>query len=411
MRSFSLIAILGACAVACSSGPNDDIAREATASTHQRIIRGRASDDSQDAVVLLLRTENGQLASSCTGTLLAPNLVLTARHCVSDTDHGALCDEQGNAVSGAGVIADYAPSDIFVVTGPSVSWTQPEASGRGARIFHDGSKVLCNHDLALLSLTKPIAGAKIAPVRLDAPPAIDERFTAIGWGLTEGGQSPSQRMTRPGISVIALGPSADFGAGRSEFVVGEGICSGDSGGPALSSKGAVVGVVSRGGNGTSSDTNPAGSCVGTATRNTYTSLGGFKSLILKAYDAAGQKPWLEGEPDPRLAKFGDSCSDGTACASGLCYAASGTTSGTCTMSCAEEACPDGYECADLGEATACRPKTALTPQSTTPSNDIVEVPPQTHCAVAPGAGSSGGVATGLLALSALVLARRRRERP
>ena len=52
----------------------------------QPIVGGIASGADQDSVVALARFENGVRVGLCTATLVAANLALTARHCVSATD-------------------------------------------------------------------------------------------------------------------------------------------------------------------------------------------------------------------------------------------------------------------------------------------------------------------------------------
>src|SRR5207247_502968 len=150
-------------------------------------------------------------------------------------------------------------------------------------------------DIALIVLKTPIKDASIAPIRLDGPPKVGETFTAVGWGVTDTEAEPSVRQQRAGIPVEDVGPDmGQFGPiPPNEFQVGESICQGDSGGPALAKSGAVIGIVSRGGNGRQpSQTDPSAGCI--AASNPYTKTAPFKQLILKAFEIAQAEPWVEG---------------------------------------------------------------------------------------------------------------------
>src|SRR5258705_1266232 len=144
MRSLLLLSLTFA---ACSSTP--------TAETKQRIIRGIDSDPSQDAVVYIYAQD---LDEACTGTLIAPNLVLTARHCVSRTQMQSFgCDENGNPIGivGKQVLGDHAPKDLLVYTG-SVRANAPTMTpdAVGAKIFHDDATDLCSYNVPLLLLDR-----------------------------------------------------------------------------------------------------------------------------------------------------------------------------------------------------------------------------------------------------------------
>jgi len=176
---------------------------------------------------------------------------------------------------------------------------------------------------------------------------------SVGWGVTESTDSPPIRMQRKNVRIVSVGPRPDAfePTPPNEFKVGEDFCHGDSGGPAFAeSTGAVIGVVSRGGNGAADPKVQSSGCIdqnGAVTTNFYTKVAPFKDLILSAYQEAGQDPWIEGGPDPRLAKFDDPCSAGTDCQSGLCHEKSPGNS-TCTQSCSTDPCPDGFDCAADG---------------------------------------------------------------
>lgn len=353
--------------------------------TRQSIVKGIDSDASQDAVVLVLHYDSlsKDSSASCTGTLLTPRLVLTARHCVAVTDESAAC---GSTSPGGQVYANHDPSKLYVFAGverPDLVAVGARKVARGAKIIDDGASSLCNHDLALVLLEQPIPGAKISAVRLDGAAQKGDELTIVGWGITEKTRTPEARQQRPGVTVLSIGPEP--GLGDAEMLVGEGACSGDSGGPAFADTGAVVGVLSRGGNGTGAA--GAEGCVGA--EQVYALPSAFKSLILSAYEQAGQEPWYEGQPNPTLAKLGAACAADAECQSNLCEPGGKV----CTQDCAVAACPGGFTCADRNGQKLC----------------VAPPPSDEGCATARGRSfGSHGAATSLLALFAVACARRRR---
>jgi hypothetical protein len=273
-----MMVVLASCAVEQQGEDEpEDVAYEA-------IIRGKASTAAQDAVVMIRIGEQ----ALCTGTLVAPNLVLTARHCVSETEEGLACSPAGTALQGGGVGADFPASSLAIYGGRK----NVEEVARGKRIFHDDSHNLCDHDLALVLLDRDVEGLPVAPLRLIDHTRVGEKVSAVGWGLTQKGVLPTTRMQRANVPVLDVGPSAT--AAPHEMAVGEAICSGDSGGPALSAAGAVIGVVSYGGNGSGDWSEPAASCLGKTARNTYTRVAPFSALLTSAFKAAKHQPVHEG---------------------------------------------------------------------------------------------------------------------
>jgi MYXO-CTERM domain-containing protein len=372
-------------ALACSSSPPG----ETSAALAQPIIKGKASDATQDAVVLVMRYEGGKPVgpSGCTATLLTPKLALTARHCVADTDPSAACAPDGTPLEGGAVKQNAPASAMFVFPGatrPDLLSGDAAKAARGAEIIDDGAKTLCNHDLALILLDRPIPGAKIAPLRLDAKPTVGEIVTAIGWGQTEQTAEPSVRQQREGVKILEVGPGRN--AASSELLIGEGPCQGDSGGPLVASSGAVLAVLSRGGNGVA--TAPPDQCIGDGTENYYTRVDAYKDLILDAYRRAGQEPWLEGAPNPTLAKLGAACNADPDCQTGLCD----VQAGACSQDCSASGCPDGFACEDRAGRRLC----AKAPAAVTSSG----------CNVTP----HGGGAAWLVLFGALALLRKKRRR-
>lgn len=387
-----LLAVVAACS---SSSPVSHNA--------QGIIAGKASTADQDAVVLLVSLDGG--LGSCTGTLIAPNLLLTARHCVSNVNEQPFaCDIKGNLVNfpGTQVGTDHTPNRLLVFTGVNrpnfFGQPPPKIAAYGKKIFHDDSKTLCSHDLSLLLLDRDVENAQIAQIRLDGTLEAGETFTAVGWGYTESG-TPDIRQQRENIKIGVVGPNASGPTPPNDFKVGESICSGDSGGPALDTMtGAIIGVVSRGGNGMNNPNDPAAGCTGSLATNFYTSTPPFKDLILQAFTEAGKDPWVEGGPDPRKAKDGEMCATADDCRSNIC------SQGLCAQDCsADGVCPMGLDCKPENGMQICKPHVDM-PQPMTPVSNG-------GCAVSPGTPpSSAGGAGWLLILNAVVLLARIDER-
>jgi V8-like Glu-specific endopeptidase len=295
LRSAALGSVLGACfmLVACASDstPDERIGRTAAA-----IVGSKPSDSSQDAVVMLVFSDPAKNRRGiCTAALLAPRLVLTARHCVADTDADVACTADGSPANGGAVIGNHEAGQLYVFTGkdrPDLDPTTWKPAGRGMEVLDDGAKNLCNHDIALILLEQPITGVPLATIRLDGTADRGEQLTTIGWGVTSKVDEPTVRQQRTGVSVTRLGPDETSPAlAPNELGFDESICLGDSGGPILSQdSGAVVGVVSRGGNGTSG---PDFLSTCTKAVNLATKLAPFKDLVMRGFSRAGAEPRLE----------------------------------------------------------------------------------------------------------------------
>ena len=367
---FGLFVATAACSVTGAEG-------RGRGAHHDPIVHGVPSDASQDAVVLLIH-DDGTNQDSCTATLIAPNLVLTARHCVSNVGTaGFSCGADGVGSPEGAIGADYDPSTLTIFTGVALPGASDPPAATGKKIFHDDAKNLCNHDLALVLLDKAVPGAKLAALRLDDTTKRGELVTTVGWGVTDKTFDPETRMQRTGVTIKYVGVDVTNDVASNEFEVGESICEGDSGGPALSAAGAIVGVVSRGGNDVANpDADiPGSGCIDPGASNNFTKVSGFTSLILTAFDAAGAKPIREGETPPDAGPTVDGGTDGGSAEAGVAKDTGPATVG-----------PDG---------------------DTTPAEAAIS---GSGCAMSDLQSANGSPAcAGMLLVAATILARRRRS--
>lgn len=306
---FSFVAVAVA---ACTTSDDPLLVHTDVGTTHPRVINSVPSTDDQDSTVMMIHEfkdssgkENGNL---CTAVMIAPKLALTARHCVSFTDELVGCNSDGTPLAGALISSDFVATDLYFFTGktraefthlvpPNIDTTKWKPAARGTKIVHDGSGTLCNHDIALVVLDTPL-NVPIASIRLDRDPVVGEATVSVGWGITSAELEPAVRQQRRDIAVKRLGPNDSYPVlTRSEFLTGESICLGDSGGPIFAQKtNAVIGVVSRGGNGSDFDpATPGSTC--TEADNFNTKLSPFKEIINQAFTAAGASPKLEPPPE------------------------------------------------------------------------------------------------------------------
>jgi MYXO-CTERM domain-containing protein len=236
------VVLVVAFAFGCSSSGAGDDAR----SLGIGIIGG--DPDTTSHAVFAIQNDAGGL---CTGSLIAPNLILTAQHCVAE-----LADPEAPVECPDTEFSRVYPASAFLVT-----WDADLSNGAPQSTIHEVNLVvtppgrsLCGNDIALLRLSDNVPPEQAVPIipRVDSRPAVDELFDAIGYGIQNPndntGITAGTRMRVDDNLVGCVGAQQCSGTGATgtEWAAEAPICSGDSGGPALDSQGRVIGVVSRG---------------------------------------------------------------------------------------------------------------------------------------------------------------------
>ena len=163
----------------------------ATGRVSQPIINSTDSTSAQDWVIQIQIEATGPGAPPggvCTGSLIAPNLVLTARHCVSRgkgvrrASHARRTAWRPTTTAPrAGT--DFAPTAFQVLHRPEQPGGRRDPRAIGKKVIHDGATTLC----ARHRPHHPRHADQRHHAGEDAPRragAVGELVTAIGWGVT-----------------------------------------------------------------------------------------------------------------------------------------------------------------------------------------------------------------------------------
>ena len=440
--ALSLTAVL----VACSTHqPTETLGQ-----TSQNI-QGGALDGAAHPFVVGIGFDTNTGPATCSGALILPNVVLTARHCVQETmDVDPTMGIKCPSSTFIGPVG-FGSTASYVVT---TSATMPGTAGtqhKVKQIVTPPGSQLCGNDIAILILSSLVPANAATPAIPNTGYSLTDQdhynsnagFTAIGFGITSptSNDSGTRRIVKNVATICIPGDcSIDCAKGGvpvdqftdKEFIGGDGPCEGDSGSAAWeqtpfdSGKFIAMGVLSRGG---------ADKKTNTCVNSFYTRIDSWRDLIVQTAGTASNnwalypKPtpdWTVYTPPPACpagsgpAKkdagagsgsgagggFGAMCSSNTQCTSKHCD----TTAGTCTQACTAgdaTSCPEGFSCD--ASATVC----VAAPDAGAPANHATSTTTTSGCAMAPTPDPSKPVpwkALGIGLAGALLIARRRTRR-
>jgi Trypsin len=418
-------------AMGCSSSApqQDKVGSSASA------IQGGKDDPSHPFAVGVCVGGPGQCQLICSGALVAPNLVLTARHCVDQSPQAIDCNSSSTKFG-----AQHAATQFFYIT------TDPDMN-QGTSGWHSAKKIyrtpgtaFCGNDMAMIELTDNVslseAGAFVTPVvqySMTDHTRYSSTVTAIGYGINAPNAMNSSGTRRirqniniaciPGDAKLDCGPLSGAQLTANEFESGDGTCEGDSGSSAYEQKSFTAGnpvsfgVLSRG---SSSST----ACIG----GTYTRTDAMKNFIVStaltaAADGNYTPPsWTQAAPPPPTdggtttppgqGQLGDACGDNTDCASADCSSQDNGTTYVCSQPCdnSNNTCPSGFSCVMAGASGECFP----TPPANNGGGGTTTIT-KTSCSVVMGPDPTKPVPWGtvtLLGFAAFATVRRvRRNKP
>jgi hypothetical protein len=187
IRAAAMLApvVLSACAQSTSGGAAEEQA-EPLGSSSQAIIGGAPATSAAYAAVgalVYFHPEAGVLDVFCSGTLVAPRAITTARHCTPNID---LAVESGMIPAFAIGPDAFNPVAIIPITDYV---NAPAAPGKEKGLLLDGGR-----DLAVAHLESAPVGVKPARLGLFEDKMVGTKFEIAGYGVSNAEYSYGQRF-------------------------------------------------------------------------------------------------------------------------------------------------------------------------------------------------------------------------
>ncbi|MGH7269004.1 MAG: trypsin-like serine protease, partial [Polyangiaceae bacterium] len=248
MRPWYGVGALVLVCVASCGGKEPAVERIGTATSP---IQGGTTDTTDSFAVGIVQTsqlQSSSMVAFCSGVLLAPNLVATARHCVAQL---------------ASATIDCSTSTFGPVISTQYVWVTTDAvMNLQNGVLQDGIGVssivvpsqasqtsVCGNDIALLILSQSIALPQYVMPTLNPPmtdPGYEATVSAIGYGIdtptdTMGTSAGTRRIKQnvplqcipndptPSFDCFMQDQTANTYMAADEFISGDSTCEGDSG--------------------------------------------------------------------------------------------------------------------------------------------------------------------------------------
>ncbi|MFO0666912.1 MAG: trypsin-like serine protease [Polyangiaceae bacterium] len=320
------------------------------------------AEEVADTAVALCRGNTKEACTfRCSGVLIAPNLVVTARHCARQSEVlEARCDE------GTSDTELFDPSTLLATDALVLSPKAPFA--RGTRWSASKFKASCGHDVVLLELDAPLGASGLtfpSPRFADsAPSGAELTYITFGPGSPGDTKTVGQRkeLKTSGLCIGGIDKCSAIAGGNTlqagEYLTSRTMCQGNSGSPLVldpSGRKEIVGTLSRGmqavngcGYGVTSSFSQhallfARAAREAAERGKYT----LPSWVAVAESRGNSDTFKRGE-------IGMPCDTPDECSGKDCRSRDSGRTFSCTKSCAtNNDCPSGLVCAAAGSANYC----------------------------------------------------------
>ena len=239
-------ALVGGAACSDATTAIDEGGAQRGAEQQRQPIVGGEVDESHTASMVFVFEIGDKGVSLCSGTLIAPNVLLTAQHCVTvDPPSQVRCGHTSFNGPRAPKNFKYVSTDTDIRSDTGLSSSPEYSVGIDEVVVPEGKRDGCGDDIAMLILSEPVPSSQAEPLE----PRIDEHlseggtFTAVGHGR-DGDKDDTAGVRRSrGMRTVEFRCGGDYckptvdgnrvAAGKGEFVASVGICHGDSGGGAL----------------------------------------------------------------------------------------------------------------------------------------------------------------------------------